>query len=71
MKVGDTVPYRNSHGKICMAEVTELVPISADKFWFRGLDVNTKANVWYSCSISKKLTVPGTDTGTQDAAAHT
>ena len=58
MKTGDVVPYRNSHGKVCTAEVIEVVLVGAGKFWFRGTDVKTKAKVWYSCSISEKLVIP-------------
>lgn len=55
--VGDILPYTNTHGSICVGEVTELVDINKDgkKMWWRGVDKRTAAPVYYPIRTSIHL----------------
>lgn len=52
--VGDLLPYTNTHGKICIGEVTELVDLykNGKKMWWRGFDKQTGACVYYPVRTS-------------------
>ena len=54
-KVGDIVPYRNTRGNIKKTEITSFETVGNGKVWFNGIDIATKAKVWYPLHISEKL----------------
>ena len=56
-KIGDIVPYKNTRGNIKLAKIESLETVENGKIWFRGIDIETKAKVFYPVHISKKLTI--------------
>lgn len=54
-EVGDIVPYRNTRGNIKKAKITSFKTVPNGKVWFNGIDIETKAKVWYPLHISEKL----------------
>lgn len=54
-KVGDIVPYKNTRGNIRNAEITSFETVDNGKTWFKGIDTETKAKVWYPVHISEGL----------------
>lgn len=53
--IGDMVPYRNTRGNIKLARITSFEKVDNGKTWFKGIDTQTEANVWYPVHISKEL----------------
>lgn len=53
--IGDIVPYKNSRGNVKLARITLLEKVDNGKIWFKGIDTQTGANVWYPVHISKEL----------------
>lgn len=53
--IGDIVPYRNTRGNIKLARITSFEKVDNGKTWFKGIDTQTEANVWYPVHISKEL----------------
>lgn len=52
-KVGDIVPYRNTRGNINKAEITSFETVENGNVWFNGIDIATKAKVWYPVYLSE------------------
>lgn len=52
LSVGDVVPYKNSRGNIEKAEITSFKTLDDGRIWFWGIDIRTKAEVWYPTHIS-------------------
>ena len=56
IKVGDIVKYKNTKGNIKNASITSFVTIEiSGKIWFKGIDTQTKAKVWYPKHLSLEL----------------
>lgn len=56
-KIGDVVPYRNTRGNIKLAKITSFETVDNGKVWFHGINIETKAKVWYPVHISKTLKI--------------
>lgn len=54
-KIGDVVPYRNTRGNVKLVEITSFETLENGNVWFNGIDIVTKAKVWYPAHISKNL----------------
>ena len=55
IKIGDIVPYHNTRGNIKKAKITSFKTVPNGKVWFKGINIETKAKVWYPLHISKEL----------------
>lgn len=53
--IGDVVPYKNTRGNVKLARITAFEKVDNGKIWFKGIDTQTEANVWYPVHISKTL----------------
>ena len=54
-KIGDIVPYKNTRGYITDAEITSFETVDNGRTWFRGVDIKTKAKVYYPVHLSEGL----------------
>jgi hypothetical protein len=54
-KIGDVVPFRNTHGNTAMARICEFEEVQSGNIWFRGINVKTEKSVWYPVHLSRKL----------------
>lgn len=54
--INDIVPYRNTRGNIKLAKINSFKTVErSGKTWFYGIDIVTKAKVFYPVHISIQL----------------
>jgi hypothetical protein len=54
-RIGDVVRYKNTRGNIKQATIKGFEIVDNGKYWFNGIDIETKAKVFYPIHLSAKL----------------